>query len=57
MTEDEFFTWSEEAAKKRDECLAEELSFEEYIAWLEQGRIRKPRSKAANTEKPTDKTE
>jgi hypothetical protein len=45
MTQSEFCTWADEAMKKRDECLAEELPFDEYIAWLEQGRIRKPRSK------------
>jgi hypothetical protein len=45
MTQTAFLEWSDEAAKKRDECLAENLSFDEYIAWLEQGRIRKPRGK------------
>ena len=45
MTQSEFMAWSEEAARKRDECLAEELSFDEFVAWLEQGRVRKPRSK------------
>ena len=38
-------SWSDEAARKRDECLADELPFDEFVAWLEQGRIRKPRSK------------
>jgi len=41
--------WSDEASKKRDECLADKLTFDEYIAWLEQGRVRKPR----NLNKPT----
>jgi hypothetical protein len=49
MTQSEFMAWSDEAAKKRDECLAEELPFDEYAAWLEQGRVRKPRSKTADT--------
>jgi hypothetical protein len=43
MTQSEFLNWSEEAGKKRDACLAGELPFEDYIAWLEQGRIRKSR--------------
>ena len=43
MTQNEFMRWSEEAAKKRDECLAGELPFEEFVAWLEQGRVRKSR--------------
>jgi hypothetical protein len=45
MTQTEFLQWSEQAAQKRDECLAGRLPFDEYAAWLEQGRIRKPRSK------------
>ena len=44
MTQSEFMAWSDEAAKKRDECLAETLPFEEFVAWLEQGRVRKARS-------------
>jgi len=44
MTNAEFLAWVDEAAKKRDECLAGELSFEEFIAWLEQGRVRKARN-------------
>jgi hypothetical protein len=44
MTQSEFMVWSEEAARKRDECLAGELEFDDFIAWLEQGRIRKPRN-------------
>ena len=43
MTQGEFMAWSDEAAKKRDACLAGELPFDEFIAWLEQGRIRKSR--------------
>ena len=45
MTQSEFMAWSDEATKKRDECLAGELPFDEFLAWLEQGRIRKSRSK------------
>ncbi len=43
MTQDEFRLWSDEASKKRDECLAGSLSFEDFTAWLEQGRVRKRR--------------
>ena len=45
MTQSEFMAWSDEASRKRDECLAGELPFEEFTAWLEQGRIRKGRNK------------
>jgi hypothetical protein len=45
MTRGEFLEWSDRAAGKRDECLAGTLPFDEYIAWLERGRIRKPRTK------------
>lgn len=44
MTQGEFMAWSDEAVKKRDACLAGDLPFEEFTAWLEQGRIRKRRS-------------
>ena len=55
MTQAEFLQWSEQASQKRDECLAGELSFDEYIAWLEQGRIR--RSKNSPAENREDMTE
>jgi hypothetical protein len=45
MTQAEFLQWSEQAAGKRDECLAGSLPFDEYAAWLDRGRIRKPRQK------------
>jgi hypothetical protein len=45
MTHAEFLTWTDEAAEKRDKCLAGELSFDEFVTWLEQGRIRKARNK------------
>ncbi|MDR0819533.1 MAG: hypothetical protein LBN43_08185 [Oscillospiraceae bacterium] len=45
LTQTEFLQWSSEAAQKRDECLAGTLPFDDYVVWLEQGRIRKPRSK------------
>jgi len=45
MTQAEFLQWSELAVKRRDECLAGELPFDEYVAWFEQGRVRKPRQK------------
>ena len=41
MTQGEFLKWSEEASRKRDECSAGTLPFDEFVAWLEQGRIRK----------------
>ena len=44
MTQAEFMAWSDEAAKKRDECLGDKLPFDEFLAWLDQGRIRKPRN-------------
>ena len=50
MTQSEFMAWSDEAAKKRDECLAETLPFDEFVAWLEQGRVRKPRGGSKNPE-------
>jgi hypothetical protein len=50
MTQSEFIAWSDEAARKRDDCLAGELPFDEFMAWLEQGRIRKSRSKSAKTD-------
>jgi len=43
MTLTEFMEWSDEAARKRDDCMAGRLSFDEFVAWLEQGRIRKGR--------------
>jgi len=43
MTQTEFMAWSDEAARKRDDCLAGRLDFDEFVAWLEQGRIRKGR--------------
>ena len=49
MTQTEFMAWSDEAAKKRDACLAGDLPFEEFVAWLEQGRIRRSRSTPAPT--------
>ena len=53
MTQSEFMAWADEAAKKRDECLAGNLPFDEFVAWLEQGRLRKSRSEmlAAKEEK------
>ena len=45
MTQTEFMAWSDEAARKRDDCLAGRLPFDEFVAWLEQGRIRKGKDK------------
>jgi hypothetical protein len=56
MTQTEFLRWSEQAAEKRDECLAGKLSFEEFAAWLEQGRIRKGRELKANKAKSPNVT-
>ena len=43
MTQTEFMRWADEAVKKRDACMARELAFEEFVEWLEQGRVRKAR--------------
>ena len=43
MTQSEFLKWSEEASRKRDECLAGALRFEEFAAWLDAGRVRRGR--------------
>jgi len=51
MTQGEFLQWSDETGKKRDECLAGKLSFEDFVEWLEQGRIRKERRKSGGTGK------
>jgi len=43
MTHSEFMRWSDEASRLRDDCLAGTLPFDEFTAWLEQGRMRKAR--------------
>ena len=43
MTQGEFLAWSEQARKLRDECVAGQLPFDEFVVWLEQGRVRKKR--------------
>ena len=43
MTQSEFLSWSEQARKLREECMAGELPFDEFVEWLEKGRIRKKR--------------
>ena len=43
MTQTEFMRWADEAVKKRDACMAGELAFDEFVEWLEQGRVRKAR--------------
>ena len=45
MTQNEFLCWSEEASRKRDNCLAGNLPFDEFVEWLERGRIRRSRDK------------
>ncbi|MDR1668725.1 MAG: DUF6076 domain-containing protein [Oscillospiraceae bacterium] len=43
MSQNEFRLWSDEAVSKRDACLAGTLPFDEFVAWLEQGRLRRAR--------------
>jgi hypothetical protein len=43
MTNAEFMKWSDEAVRKRDECLAGKLPFEEFVKWLDFGRVRRAR--------------
>ena len=50
MTQTEFVAWANEAAQKRDACLAGELAFDEFVAWLEQGRVRKERNRISVVE-------
>jgi hypothetical protein len=45
MTNAEFLQWAEAAAQKRDDCLAGNLPLDDFVSWLEQGRVRKARSK------------
>jgi hypothetical protein len=45
MTNAAFMKWSDGASKKRDECLAGALGFDEFVEWLEQGRVRKARGR------------
>lgn len=35
MTREEFNAWSIEARKRRDQCLAGEISLQEFVAWLD----------------------
>ena len=35
MEDDEFTRWKDEAAQKRDQCLAGELGAEEFLAWVD----------------------
>jgi hypothetical protein len=44
MTQIDFLEWSEEAVRRRNECLVGELSFDDFAKWLEQGRMRKARN-------------
>jgi|GEM_PF-6722701 len=47
MSQAEFLAWSEEASRKRNECVAERLpvaerlTVDEFRAWLEQRRVRR----------------
>jgi len=43
MSQEKFIHWTEEASQKRYAFLAGELPFEEFVAWLEQGRIQRGR--------------
>jgi hypothetical protein len=40
MTKDEFSQWSKEARKRRDACLAGEISVEDLESWLNRDRLR-----------------
>jgi len=51
MTQSDFLKWSEEASRKRDACLAGTLGFEEFVEWLELGRMRKGRNDYAGIRK------
>ena len=44
MKQSDFFEWSEQAQKKRDQCLAGKLSFEDFLDWLNKDRIYKKRN-------------
>lgn len=39
MTREEFSAWSLEARQKRDACIAGELSFEDFVAWLDSDKL------------------
>jgi len=52
MKQGEFLRWSEEASRKRDECLAGILPFDEFVDWLELGRVRQSRKKSSEIGKP-----
>ena len=51
MTQSEFMAWSDEAVRKRGDCMGGKLSFEDFVAWLEQGRIRKGKSEISKQDK------
>ena len=38
MTREEFNAWSQEARRKRDDCVAGKLPLEEFVAWLDSDR-------------------
>ena len=42
--------WADKAARKRDESLVGAFAFEEFVEWLEQGRVRKRKIKASDVE-------
>ena len=46
VTQAEFLEWSEEASLRRDMCLAGDQPFNVFMAWLEQGRMRRSRSRS-----------
>ena len=43
MSQCEFLAWPEEVSRKRDDCLVVALPFDEFVMWLERGRIHKSR--------------
>ena len=38
MTREEFNAWSQEARRRRDNCVAGKLPLEEFVAWLDSDR-------------------
>lgn len=39
MTREQFDAWSKEAREKRDKCVAGELPFDEFVAWLDSDKM------------------
>jgi hypothetical protein len=43
MTQAEFLEWSDEARKKRDQCIAGMMSKDEFVKWVNNDRLYKKR--------------